>query len=143
MIFLSSFLNPSLSATLLVSVPPICTAVPSLPAEPPEKWVSRVNINVRNASLLGTLTPSFALCIIRLLPLEDSPPYLLYTKAVSIPESGKNHMQYGKNSLNTEDKPSIFKKTNEIIPITTAQQSETEITFKSTNFLFINSPQIN
>ena len=62
-------------ATPLAMLPPICTAVPSRPAEPPQRWVARVPSSTSGAIRRGTPPPgSWMRSRIRLLPPSDSPP---------------------------------------------------------------------
>ena len=71
--------NFSISPILAQILAPICTPVPSRPAEPPNKCVINVPTNTKGAILNGTFPlPSLILSIIKLFPFDESFPYLKY-----------------------------------------------------------------
>ena len=71
--------NFSISPILAQILAPICTPVPSRPAEPPNKCVINVQKNNKVAIQKGTFHfPSIILSIIKLFPFDESFPYLKY-----------------------------------------------------------------
>ena len=76
-------------------LPPICTAVPSRPAEPPNKWVITVVNKISGVMPAGTPTPGWCISsIITLLPAALVFPNLLYSHQINMPANGKKKMSH-------------------------------------------------
>ena len=58
-------------------LPPSCKAAPSLPAEPPKRWVTAVLKNISGAIIHGTFSFVLTDCITILVPGSFSRPHIL------------------------------------------------------------------
>ena len=79
--------------------PPTCNAAPSLPAEPPKRWVIIVEIIISGATRAGTSSLDCIADITRLVPLEADLPARLYINTIIIPDKGSKNRILGLASL--------------------------------------------
>ena len=71
--------------------PPTCSAAPSLPAEPPKRWVIIVETIISGATLAGTSSFDWIAVITRLVPLPACFPASLYKNTIKIPDKGRKN----------------------------------------------------
>ena len=71
-------------------LPPICSAAPSRPAEPPHRWVSTVPRKMAGTSHGVTELPSCTARSTSFVPLPTQ-PVALYRAVMAMPAAGRSH----------------------------------------------------
>lgn len=79
----------------LPMLPPNCKAAPSLPAEPPNRWVINVEVKISGAIRSGILSLEWMAESTRLVPVSCSSWSRRYSHTMSIPPRGRKKISQG------------------------------------------------
>ena len=90
-------------AILLAILPPSCKAAPSLPEEPPPRWVRTVPIKIVGAMAMGNLSPFSAATKMPSVPLSPGLNFA-YINAITAPKTGSVYNTHGFSPLNSVTK---------------------------------------
>ncbi len=113
----ASRFRPNTAVMRSASAPPICTAVPSRPAEPPSRWVITVATSTSGAMRFGTIfRGSWISSISRLLPPSTDWPTRAYTQAGAKPANGSSHSIQAWATRKSVARSSAYRNRAEAVP---------------------------